>query len=201
MLLGDSVAFGYGVNDDKTVANYLAQNHPDVNFINTGMVAYNSSNVLANYEAFPDADGYLYLIVGNDHDPPIATEGEVFVSAGNERLPHLVRYVQFAIFRNQVNVDLVSDPHVNLRDNSGMRRFLDEIDQLGSDERVYFATFDFYNSLIGFIEERGHDVVQVSYPPDKTISLVDAHLNAEGNQQLADELTPLVETMQQSHCD
>lgn len=200
VLLGDSVIFGYGVNDNETVAYYLAQNFPDVHFINTGMVAYNSSNVLANYEAFPNADAYLYLIIGNDYDPPIATEGEVFVSSGNERLPQLVRYVNFAIYRGENNVNLVDDPHTRLAQDVGMLRLLDEVDTMASDERVTLVTFDFYNTMINLIEERGHEVYEVSYPP-QTISIVDAHLNPQGNQALAEQLTPIVEDMVSNTCN
>lgn len=71
--LGDSITFGFGVNDDATWVNQLARLYPDVRFINTAYSGYNSDNIRGAYEN-TIADGYVYLIINNDTGYPAVWE-------------------------------------------------------------------------------------------------------------------------------
>jgi hypothetical protein len=101
---------------------------------------------------------------------------------------------------DQNNVDLESDPHINLADNPNMQRMLDDIDALMEAGDVALVTFDFYKTMIGFIEDKGHIVTAIPYPAQR-ISVVDVHPNANGNQELADALAPVVQELVATHCE
>ncbi|NJR12666.1 hypothetical protein HC776_01960 [bacterium] len=81
-ILGDSVAFGYGVNDEATWVNVAAQALPHVRLLNLGVPRYNSTNVVGTWRTFAAADGFLYLIISNDLDPAIDVASERFVGGG-----------------------------------------------------------------------------------------------------------------------
>ena len=69
VFMGDSVTFGYGVNDDQTWVNQVAHDLPYVHVINAGISGYNSTNVLRTVAQYPAADDLVYLIIDNDADP------------------------------------------------------------------------------------------------------------------------------------
>ena len=69
VFIGDSVTFGYGVDDDQTWVNLIARTLPGVHVINAGVSGYNSTNVARTVAQFPDADALVYLIVNNDAEP------------------------------------------------------------------------------------------------------------------------------------
>ena len=68
--IGDSVTFGHGINDEDTWVNLLARQYQQAHFINAGVTGYNIENIQATLEDM-DADGYIYLIINNDADPPL----------------------------------------------------------------------------------------------------------------------------------
>lgn len=68
LILGDSVAFGQGVNDDDTFGSVLAKSLP-VQPINAAFEGYNSHQVLGALLHFPQAEVAVYLISNNDKDP------------------------------------------------------------------------------------------------------------------------------------
>ena len=49
--MGDSVTFGYGVDDDQTWVDGMARALPDVHVINAGVSGFNSTNVLRTLSA------------------------------------------------------------------------------------------------------------------------------------------------------
>lgn len=64
--IGDSVTFGMWVDDEATWVNQLARNFPEVHFVNAGIPGYESQHIRRMQGRFPDAEGYIYLIVRND---------------------------------------------------------------------------------------------------------------------------------------
>jgi hypothetical protein len=68
-LVGDSFTFGWGLDDDETFAYHLSRMLPEVRIINTGRPAYNSTN-LTRVVDYHDADGYVYLAIGDDNEAP-----------------------------------------------------------------------------------------------------------------------------------
>lgn len=204
-ILGDSVAFGYGVNDDQTWLNAAARDLPDVRFINLGVPRYNSSNVLGTWRATPDADAYLYLIISNDLDPALDVESERFVGAGTGQ-PWLVRYTNFALRRgggtDQVEIQQTEDTEAAppLPDDfRGLARLWGEMEEMQTDERVYFAAFE-KEPLTSTLLARDLPLTTWVYPSQRRISLADYHLNPTGNEELAAQAVPLFRQIAQERC-
>lgn len=197
-ILGDSVAFGYGVNDADVWVNQIADDLPDVSFINFGVPRYNSTNVLMTFETYNDYDAYLYLIINNDIDDAIDPETQYF-AGGGEGLPYLVRYTNYAIFRGGGTAyEDPTDPNRQVRDIPPVRRFFDELDTLIDDDRIYLAAFEL-QPLTNTLLARDYDIIVLTYPPQRN-SYVDYHLNAEGNGELGEQLMPLLEQMVMEQC-
>lgn len=197
-ILGDSVAFGYGVDDAAVWVNQLAQDYPDVQFVNYAVPRYNSTNVLMTYETYNTADAYLYLIINNDIDPAIDPDNQIFAGDGGN-LPFLVRYTNFAIYRGGGTAYVApTDPNRQVDDTPQTRRFFDEVDTLLQDERIYLAAFEL-ETLTNTLLARDYDVTVLSYPPER-ISFTDYHLNPNGNADLAEQMKSLIDTMLAEQC-
>ncbi len=69
VFVGDSVTFGYGVDDAQTWVNLVARQRPDFHIVNAGVSGYNSTNVRRTVEQYPAAAALVYLIVNNDAEP------------------------------------------------------------------------------------------------------------------------------------
>jgi hypothetical protein len=201
-ILGDSVAFGYGVNDDQTWVNAAARDLPDVRLINLGVPRYNSTNVLGTWQAFPDADAYLYLIISNDLETALNVESERFVGGGTGQ-PWIVRYANFGLRRGEgtdqveVRTDEAAPPLPDAY--PGLERLWGEIQTLNADERVYFAAFE-KEPLTSTLLARKLPLAVWSYPFSRRISLADYHLNPTGNKELAAQALPVLRQIAQSHC-
>jgi hypothetical protein len=65
LVVGDSVAFGHGVQDHQTFTNLLSRRYPAVHFVLGAVTAYNAWDVQKSVKALP-ANGVLYLIISND---------------------------------------------------------------------------------------------------------------------------------------
>ena len=50
-VLGDSITFGYGLQDDQTLPAALQRHYPEWNIVNTGVPGYNLSQQIAMYDA------------------------------------------------------------------------------------------------------------------------------------------------------
>lgn len=72
-LVGDSLTFGFGVNDADTWVNLLARDFPNVYILNAGVTGYNANQVLTTIEQVRAA-GYFYLMIWNDAEPPLAID-------------------------------------------------------------------------------------------------------------------------------
>ncbi len=200
VILGDSVAFGYGVNDDQTWANLAAAQLPGVHLRNLAMPRYNSTNVLQTLQAYPDANGYVYLIINNDFDTAINPAEQYFAGSGAGQ-PWLVRYMNFAIFRSG-GTDRVEMDSVNttvMEDTPQVTRFFSEVDTLLTYENVWLAAFA-NESLTNTLLDRAYPITVLTYPAQRRISIADYHLNPQGNQELATEILPLFKEIQQAVC-
>jgi lysophospholipase L1-like esterase len=175
VVLGDSVAFGYGVSDDEAFANDLARELPDVHVINAAMTTFNSANVLRQLEQYPDADYFVWLIVKNDADPE-------FAPPFGEALPDLSWTALYGVYL-PLFLSERDDTYVHpLRD---MDRYMREATAITSDPRVLAVGFD--NVLTPITP----NAVQIEKYTTVN-SFGDPHPNAEGHQFLADEILPLI---------
>lgn len=200
IILGDSVAFGYGVNDDAAWANQVAAQLTGVHLRNLAMPRYNSTNVLQTLQAVPDADGYLYLIINNDIDTAINPAEQYFAGSG-AGLPWLIRYMNFAIFRSggTDRVEIEGENTALLAETPQTARFFSEVDAILAAGRVWLAAFanePLTNTLIA----KNYPVTVLTYPAQRRISLADYHLNPQGNEELAAEILPLFREIQQAVC-
>ena len=72
-ILGDSFAFGFGLNDDQTQAALLREEYSDHNVHNLGVNGYNIEQIVRAYEAIDpplDPDLAILEFVWNDMKPP-----------------------------------------------------------------------------------------------------------------------------------
>lgn len=201
-ILGDSVAFGYGVSDVQTWTNALARDLPDVRLINLGVPRYNSTNVLGTWRAYPDADAYLYVIISNDLEAALDVDHERFVGGGTGQ-PWIVRYANFALKRGggtdqvEFRTDEAAPP---LPDGyAGLDRLWGEIEEMAADERVFFAAFE-KEPLTSTLLARDLPLTTWTYPFNHRISLADYHLNPTGNEELAAQALPLLQQIAQTRC-
>jgi len=201
-VLGDSVAFGYGVDDEQAWANLLAARFPQVRVINAAIPRYNSTNVLLSardLQARGGADAYFYLIIGNDIEAPMDIRNLRFNGDG-AGLPQMVRYLNFAIFRGG-GTDYSPAPEgdtTTLDDSPAMRRLLGEMAELSAIPNMHLAAFQ-YEPLTNTLLEAGFDLALLRYP-DRRISLADYHLNPQGNAELAEQIAPLWESILAQAC-
>lgn len=192
VVVGDSVAFGYGVDDTDVWLNQLAQDWPDVQVINLAVPRYNSTNVLRTLQSAPPADLYLYMIVNNDLEVATDPTAQAF-TGGGEGQPWLVRYVNFALRRGDNTVGATfnaPEPGSSADDDPRLPRLLDELESMQETVPelmlVAFRDEPLTNSLI----TRDLDLLVVDYPREERISFVDYHLNPRGNTLLAEALRP-----------
>jgi hypothetical protein len=205
-ILGDSVAFGYGVNDGDTWLNVAAREFPDVQFMDLGVPRYNSTNVVGTWKAYPNADAYVYLIISNDLEPALDIKNERFAGGGTGQ-PWIVRYTNFALKRGggtdqaelQVQPDTEAAPPLP-DDYPGLARFWDEVQELHIDEGVYFVAFE-KEPLTSTLLARDLPLTTWSYPFKRRISLADYHLNPTGNEELAAQALPLLRQIAQDRCE
>jgi hypothetical protein len=185
VLLGDSVAFGYGVHDHETWANLVAQAQPEVQVVNTGTVAYNSENVLGTLRAFPDADAYLYVIIDNDSNRALTAATMHAQTDARPNVMWLLRYLWY----NPVPDETNGDP----------ARFFHDLAEITQDERVTLVGFA-DTPLTQNIIAQEYAITSISDDYART-SRADTHANADGNRTLAAQITPIMDTMVEKYCD
>lgn len=201
-VLGDSVAFGYGVDDEQTWVNLVAARFPQVHVINAALPRYNSTNVLLSardLQAQGGVDAYFYLIISNDIEGSIDIRSSRFVGDGSN-LTQIVRYLNFAIFRGG-GTDYSPPPEGDtsiLSDSDPLRRLLSEMAELSAIPNMHLAAFQ-YESLTNTLLAEGFELALLRYP-DRRISLADYHLNPQGNAELAEQIAPLWESILAQAC-
>lgn len=183
-LLGDSVTFGGGVNDDATWANQLARMVSGVEVVNYGTPRYNAANSAATRISAPDHDVYLYTVFNNDSEPAYNPATDALI--GGYQQAWVVLYTQFLLRRYAppapVDVEAVYTA----------------VDDLLDAGRVYLVAFR-DDVLTNALVSRGYDVYVVPYPPHP-VSRADFHLNEQGNALLAESLLPLARQITSIHC-
>lgn len=186
VVLGDSFTFGYGINDDETWLNQIARDFPDVYFLNTGITAYNSANVLGTYQSFPNADAYIYLFTNNDWEPNLSP-GDLTYRNEAGVLPMFIRYISFTYHRGATQALMQPQSGEELLTEPIYQRFYADIQTLAQVENLYLLTWD-SNFLNPGLNELMIDYMTVELPEGYRISTIDGHLNAAGNQVFAERL-------------
>lgn len=176
--VGDSVAFGMGVEDYETFTNIFAQTFKDVHWINAGIPGYSALNVVQQINNIP-ADGYLWLIINNDDEPFRRYFG------GQVNAPPAA-IAQYVGWRQETPIPINAE-----RFDDGARHILNRENVLA------FAFADV--SLTEHIEQAYPQVVIIPLYTE-VVSRADPHPNAVGHQQIADAMMPYVSTFVEDTC-
>ncbi len=179
-IVGDSIAWGHGADDDTQWINLVAQ-QVDARIINAAMTGYNSTDVLRTIDDV-DADGYVYLVFRND---------------AAERLQpywHLQDLSALGVYRWWLDQrwDRFALRYNYAAQYRGIDRFLDDIEAMSRDDVL----------LMGF----EGDVLAIAagailIPPyTSVVSVVDPHADVIGNRQLADAALPVVAEFVEAIC-
>lgn len=174
--VGDSVTFASGIQDNETWVNRLALALPGVAFVNAGKPAYNITNVHRTIESM-EADAFIYLIISNDD-----LQTAIFKPENNLGLRYrdpLLAYLTYFTW-----MKIASPPYTIDAEN-----FDSELSALANRDDVYlFALAE--NDL-----HTRHEAITV-LPVNRSayrLSVADGHLNADGNQAIADAMLPYLD--------
>lgn len=179
---GDSVTFGFGVNDSDVWVNRLALRFQNVTFINIGLPGYNVTDVIKRISRTP-ADGYVYLIFGNDAGLPLNPSAQ-----SERRMYSALRRAVFWVFVPEAPF-WVFAPETSGAEIPDF--FLSNITALPENAL-----------LVGFEGDSLAASVQAHLIPiyQGRISRADPHADAQGNIEIADSIQPLIETYVASIC-
>ena len=164
--LGDSVTFGWGVNDAETWPNLYAQ-ATGCRVINTANVGYDVWAVEAAHRAFPDADRYIYLLIYNDAG---RGDGMQFEPLGGAGALGLYVYLLRAARETVAPVVIPDD-------------FWQAYDALAADDRVTIYGFR-DGGLAEQVAATGRRITLLE-PYTSRISWADAHPDAAGQREIA----------------
>jgi hypothetical protein len=161
--IGDSVTFGMGAN-----VSYVDLLAPDIEatVINTGIPGYNIENIALMPDII-EADGYIYLVVQNDADPPAVW-----------RLPS--GYVQPALSLYLAYL-IPSGGSATMPDEAYFRQHAEPL--LARDDVLTFAF-----EGAGLTDTARSLGVHVIPMYTSTASQFDAHPNPQGAAQIADAM-------------
>lgn len=67
-IVGDSMSWGWSVDDHVTWVNLIAQNVPFAEIVNYAVPGYNVQDVHQTIMNYPQYDGYIYLYFENDNE-------------------------------------------------------------------------------------------------------------------------------------
>lgn len=182
--LGDSVTFGYGVEDDETFVNQLARMLPEVELINAGLPGFNAEQVRLTLENYPDADGYLYLIISNDRETTtrptraeIIQPGELFI----------LDYVYALLKRFRVLQSIDED----------VPNFWQQMDALAAhDELLLFA---YQERVKDWFRGTDYPLIELT-DTGETISFADSHPTPALHRSFAEEMYPSVKALVERVC-
>lgn len=182
VLLGDSVTFGWGLNDGDTWANDLAKALPDVRMINTGTNGYNTTDALHTLRTYPGVDAYLYFYVGNDTNAPFPWQR---ASQETGRQATITEYLYLAQGGDyQPDIDPGFWPAMDTLNA------LPNVLMVGWKDRTLQPTLAQRYPRSVWIDEH--------YTP---LSYADRHPNKAGAQQIAERLLPAVRQFTRKWCD
>jgi hypothetical protein len=169
-IVGDSVAFGHGVNDQDTWVNVLARQMPTVHLLNTGIDSYNIENIENTILAFPNVDGYLYALVDNDN--------VVQMPIGQKRTNASAIELYWRI------ITIPPLPTMNEHD------FYAALDRILANDRLSVFTFDMGN-LSRTVAQKYPQIPLLPLWSENN-SKVDWHANVKGNREIAEHVLPIL---------
>lgn len=197
-LLGDSVTFGYGVNDDETWVNILSEQYPNVYLMNTGVTTYPIEPIVGTYQMYQnEADGFLYLIISNDGHDAQDTPNENLDNP-TQNIPLSLLYFGYYLIR----LNIIDTPETTDGMNEEeIKRFLENMEILAEEDNIVFMSFG-EKEITEIALDAGYEVhVLPPYPNEHRISFLDVHLNATGNTVLAQQIAPILDELIEQSCN
>lgn len=180
VFVGDSVTFGYGVDDDQTWINLIARQRPDLHVVNAGVSGYNSTNVRRSVAQYPAADALVYLIVNNDADPE--NQPDLHPSP-----PQLGSWLALYLLNLPEYLHPVGADELIARGD--IERYFADLRAIRADGRVRLVAFD---DAFGRLTAREFsDVALIARGTDR-VSPADGHPGARGNQAIAAQMLSLL---------
>jgi len=167
--LGDSVTFGWGMDDAEAWPNLYAE-MTGCEVVNTAQVGYDVWAVYAAYQAFPGADRYIYLLIYND-----AGRGDEmqFEPLGGAGALGLYVYLLRAARETVAPVEIPAD-------------FWTAYDALAADERV--TIYGFRDGGLAEQVARTQRRIALLAPYTSRVSWADAHPDAAGQREIATQI-------------
>lgn len=182
VFVGDSVTFGYGVSDAQAWVNLIARQRRDLHVVNAGVSGYNATNVRRSIDQYPDAEGFVYLIVNNDAEP--------------ENLPDLSpsppdSISWLALYLTYLPEYLHPVGASELIARGDVARYFDDIRQIEATagSRVRLVAFD--DAFGRMTADVFPDVTLIERGTDR-VSPADGHPGVRGNQEIAVQMLPLL---------
>jgi len=171
VILGDSVAYGVGVNDNETFVNLIARELQEWHVINTAQGGYTMGNIERTLALYPDADCVIYLAIENDAEPirPFRNTPYTYKSAIETHLYHYQRLRDYPEFEY----------------HDWLQRA-----QALYDAGVLVVLFE--QTPMALAVEQAHAPFTILPKYTGYVSIIDTHPNKFGHQQIADSLLPLV---------
>ncbi|MBZ0309225.1 MAG: hypothetical protein K8I82_24380 [Anaerolineae bacterium] len=180
--VGDSITFGLWVDDEDTWVNQLARLLPDVEFINAGVPGYNSSQLVHTFSRYPDASGYLYVVVDNDH-----TNGIIHrVMTPNNAELYVTGYIKAVI--NRVVVPTY-EPQ--------WEQFWHDFDEIANHDNLLIFTYN--HAISEGVTERYPQVIWLDWTPEP-LSFIDVHPTPRSHTELAALMLPYIKAFSQEVC-
>lgn len=181
VFVGDSVTFGYGVDDDQTWVNLIARELPDVRVINAGVSGYNATNVRRAVVLYPDAGALIYLIVNNDAEPE--KQPDFTRPHSPETSSWLARYLlNLPEYLSPVSAEAEIA-------RGDLPRYFDDLRAILADDRVLALAFD--DAFGRMTVERCCAIPLIERGTDR-VSPADGHPGVRGNEAIARQILPLV---------
>lgn len=179
--VGDSLTFGWGVQDDQTWVN-LITDELDLNGINVGKAGYNIGNFVMLIETLPPEACIVHLSVPNDYEMGFYA-GEMEFRVLTTRWSQLFYFLRSPVLPSPIETF-----------NADYRAKFQQMQ--AHSERFLTIAYD------PAIVERLSDLGVMLIPPyTSNISAVDSHPDAVGHRQLYHGILPLVrEFVQQQDC-
>jgi lysophospholipase L1-like esterase len=193
LFVGDSLTFGWGVNDDEGFVNLVAR-ELDVRAINAGTVGYNAENVASSLDQYDAYDLAVYLLFENDDLVPLPYGGNSLRSG-----EHHFQRLGF----HQSDRPLTALYAIYLF-NLGAQK------ELTASREDFFAAMNRIasrdNVLIFGFDTDVTSAAQEAYPVQvipwytTNISKVDLHPDAAGHQHIAGSMMPFIQQRLGENC-
>lgn len=177
LLLGDSVTFGLGVDDAATWANHIAQARPDLRVVNAALPWYDVWAVARTSEALA-ADWRVYLLVDNDAD-----------HTTQEALTLIERVSAIKMYANLITVGQ-HDAGGEGGEAAVPGDFWEALDGLLADSHLIVVGLR-GTWLAEQVAASGRAISLIE-PYTGRLSWADAHPDAEGHRQIAEQVLPLL---------